>query len=115
LDQCQLGKELIPAMRSNLKITFNSMLDSSLGDSKLMIAKLSDLKEKLEKVEDRFAAGGIDRSIYEKTSAKIRVEDKQISEELEKTNVNISNPSDLIEKRCPICLRISEFLAEWRL
>ena len=63
-----------------------------------MIAKLSDLKDKLEKVDDRFAVGEIDRPIYEKASGKLKAEIKQISEELEKSNFSLSNPSELIEK-----------------
>jgi site-specific DNA recombinase len=63
-----------------------------------MIAKISDLKDKLEKVEDRFAVGEIDRLIYDKASGKLKAEIRQISEELEKSNFKLSNPSELIEK-----------------
>jgi site-specific DNA recombinase len=98
LNQYQLDKNLIPLMRKQLEITWNNLMDSMAGDSKSMIAKLSDLKGRLEKVEDRFAEGEIDRSIYEKASGKLKAEIKQISEELEKSQINISNPSELIEK-----------------
>lgn len=73
-------------------------MNASANDSESMIAKLSDLKDKLEKVGDRFAVGEIDRLIYEKASGKLKVEIKQISEELEKSNFSLSNPSELIEK-----------------
>ncbi len=98
LDQYQLDRNLIPVIKKQLEITWNNMVDSSAGDSKSMIAKLSDLKEKLEKVEDRFAVGEIDRPIYEKASSKLKGEIKQISEELEKSRISLSNPSELIEK-----------------
>ncbi len=79
-------------------MTWNNLMNASANDSESMIAKLSDLKDKLEKVGDRFAVGEIDRLIYEKASGKLKVEIKQISEELEKSNFSLSNPSELIEK-----------------
>ncbi len=98
LNQYQLDKNLIPVIKKQLEITWNNLVNSSTSDSKSMIAKISDLKDRLEKVEDRFAVGEIDRLIYEKASGKLKAEIKQISEELEKSNFNLSNPSELIEK-----------------
>jgi site-specific DNA recombinase len=98
LDQFQLDKSLIPVIKKQLEITFNNLMDSNAGEQRSMVAKLSELKDKLEKVEDRFAIGEIDRSIFERASAKLKAEIKQISEELEKSSLGISNPSELIEK-----------------
>lgn len=98
LDQFQLDKSLIPVIKKQLEITFNNLMDSNAGEQRSIIAKLSELKDKLEKVEDRFAIGEIDRSIFERASAKLKAEIKQISEELEKSSLGISNPAELIEK-----------------
>ena len=98
LNQFQLDKNLIPVIRRQLEITWNNLMDSSANDSKSMIAKLSDLKGKLEKVEDRFAIGEIDRVIYDKASTKLKAEITQLSSELEKSDFNLSNPLELIEK-----------------
>jgi hypothetical protein len=74
------------------------MCESIEGESKSMKAKLADLNARLEKVEDRFAEGEIARSIFEKSTCKLKAEIKQISIELEKCRVDISNPSQLIDK-----------------
>lgn len=58
--------ELLDQLKKQLEMTWNNLVDTSANDSKSMIAKLSDLKDKLEKVDDRFAVGEIDRPIYEK-------------------------------------------------
>lgn len=94
----QLKRELLPLVKKQLEITFTCLSESIETESKSMKTKLSDLNSRLEKVEDRFAEGEIERSIYEKSSNKLKAEIKQLSSELEQSSVKISNPSLLIDK-----------------
>jgi DNA invertase Pin-like site-specific DNA recombinase len=98
LNQYQLDRNLIPVIKKQLEITLDNLLNSSASSSKSMIAKLSDLKIDLGEVNKRFAIGKIDRSLYEQTKYDLEKEIREISDELEKSTFNLSNPSDLIEK-----------------
>ncbi len=73
-------------------------MESNAGEQKSMLAKLSDLKGTLDKVEDRWADGQIDEAIYTKRSTQLKKEIAEISKELESKAISISNPADLIDK-----------------
>jgi site-specific DNA recombinase len=98
LEQVQLDPRLIPLVKRQLEITWENMNESVGNERKVMIAKQCELKEKQEKIDDRFAVGEIDRLLYEKTTGKIKDELKGINQELDKTDFGISNSKELIEK-----------------
>jgi site-specific DNA recombinase len=98
LEQYQLDKNLIPLVKKQLEITWFNAIESNAGEQKSMIAKLSDLKATLDNVEERWADGKIDENIFEKRSAKLKLEISEITKELGKHQIDISNPEELIEK-----------------
>jgi site-specific DNA recombinase len=98
LKKFQLDPTLMPVIKKQLELTWNNMRQSIVGENKAMLTRLGTLRETLDKVEDRWADGEISRDIYDKRSSKLKGEIEEIVEELEKSQVNISNPSELIDK-----------------
>jgi site-specific DNA recombinase len=94
----QLDKNLLPLVKKQLRITWQNGIESTAGEQKSMLAKLSDLQETLDNVEERWADGKIEEAVYEKRSTKLKEEIVKISKELEKHKVNISNPETLLDE-----------------
>ncbi len=98
LERYQLDKRCIPLMKDLLKMTYENLTEANVNEKASMNAKLGELKGKLEKVEERFAYGEIDRGIYDKIGEKLKEEIRLIEGEIEKSHFTTSNPSKLIEK-----------------
>jgi site-specific DNA recombinase len=77
------------------------------AENKAMVAKLSTLQETPIKVEDCWADGEITREIYEKRSGKLKLEIKEVVVEFGRSQISISNPTGLIEKRVKFAADIS--------
>jgi site-specific DNA recombinase len=98
LKRYELNRNLVPLVKKQLHITWENLNQAVANENKSIIAKLSDLKGKLDKVEERFAFGEIDRPIYDKASIKLKAEIEEITKELAKSDLNISNPLSLLDK-----------------
>ena len=98
LKRYELNRNLIPLVKKQLVITWENLNESVSSENKAIIAKLSDLKAKHDKVEERFAFGEIDRSLYDKMATKLKSEIDEITKEIEKSDLSISNPLTLLNK-----------------
>jgi site-specific DNA recombinase len=56
------------------------------------------LEVKLQKLEERFAFGEIDRELFEKAGGKLKQEIQSVRDELDKSRFQLSNPSMLIDQ-----------------
>jgi site-specific DNA recombinase len=86
-----IDNNLIPKLQKQLEITYDNLTESVADDNKALLMKRAELKEKLEKVEERFAYGEIDRSIYEKVALKLKEELEQIDTQIQNSRINLSN------------------------
>src|ERR1035437_6628267 len=90
-------KKSIAPIKKQLEYTYYSLTESNTSNQKALEMRISELREKLETVQERFALGEIERPIFEKVFGKLKVEKTQIEEELEKTKIKLSNPIELID------------------
>ena len=74
-----------------------------------MQQSLSTLNAKLEKLEERFAFGEIDREIFEKVGGKLKQEIKAINDEVNRPGIELSNPASLIDHSLEIISNLSDF------
>ena len=74
-----------------------------------MQQSLRTLNAKLEKLEERFAFGAIDREIFEKVGSKLKQEIKSINDDLKRTGIELSNPALLIDHSLEIISKLSDF------
>ncbi|MBI4947785.1 MAG: recombinase family protein [Bacteroidetes bacterium] len=91
-----------------LKLTFEYMNKQNEENRHLLKIKLNEIDEKLNKVQERFAIGEIDKEIYEKVGGKIKQEKSDIEQEYEKAQIKLSN----LEKYTDYILRIAENLSK---
>lgn len=83
--------------------------DSGKEDRFSLQQSLSMLNAKLEKLEERFAFGEIDREIFEKVGGKLKQEIKAINDELKRSGIELSNPALLIDHSLEIISNLSDF------
>ena len=74
-----------------------------------MQQSLNTLNARLEKLEERFAFGEIDREIFEKVGGKLKQETKSINDELKRSGIELSNPALLIDHSLEIISNLSDF------
>jgi hypothetical protein len=71
--------------------------DSGKKDWLSMQQSLNTLNAKLEKLEERFTFGEIDREIFVKVGGKLKQEIKALNDELRRSGIELSNPALLID------------------
>lgn len=98
LNSYQIDKRLIAPIKKQLKYTFDYFSNSNKDNTASLKYNLKILKEKLEKIQERFAIGEIDNSIYDKFSIKFKNEINEIEKEIQKTSLEKSNLENYIEK-----------------
>ncbi|MBX9852451.1 MAG: recombinase family protein [Cytophagaceae bacterium] len=107
LERYQIKPEFIPVIKKQMEKTFTEISGSEVDNQKSLKIKFHELQEKLSKLEERFAFGEIDRELYDKLAPKLKKEISEKEEELQRMEVKLSNPSELIEK----CVVIASQLA----
>jgi site-specific DNA recombinase len=105
--------EFKPYLMAPLKEQFLHVCDALNDSSKEVeggIQKgLSGLNIKLEKLEERFAYGEIDRDIFEKVAGKLRKEIQTLKDQLKGSSFELSNPEMLIDQSLEIITNLSDF------
>lgn len=105
--------ELKPHLRAPLREQFLYVCDS-MGDSSKEVRGslqkcLNDMNAKLEKLEERFAYGEIDRDIFEKVAGKLRKEIQATKDQLKESSFELSNPELMIDQSLEIITNLSDF------
>ena len=88
-----------------------ALTDSGKQDRLSMEQNVRTLNAKLEKLEERFAFGEIDREVFEKVGGKLKQEIKSIGDELKLSENELSNPALLIDHSLEIISNFSDFWA----
>jgi site-specific DNA recombinase len=89
--------KFIGPIKKQLEYTFNSLTKSNTSNQKAFEMRICELKDKIEKVQERYALGEIERPIFEKVFGKLKEEKAQVEQELEKSRIKLSNPKELID------------------
>ncbi len=97
LSNYQTKKQYIPALKDMLLEKYYEIIGQSEVDTKDLKTKFTEMKQKITKVEERFAYGEIDKEIYDKVSLKLKQEMSGLSEALSQSQFNLSNPSSVID------------------
>jgi site-specific DNA recombinase len=96
LSSFTLAPHLIKPATKALAYTYENLTERSTETMKVLTTRLNEVNEKLNNVIERFAVGEIDRNIYDKVAVKLDTEKREIEQEIEKTGISLSNPSELI-------------------
>ena len=110
-----MSYQLNPIYLAPLKEQFfylcEGLTESGKVNSVDLKKNLGQLEIKLQKLEERFAFGEIDRDIFERVAGKVKQEIQSVNAELSKSNIELSNPSLLIDHSLEIISNLSEFWA----
>ncbi len=99
----QVGKEELEIVKVQLEEQMAVFFKSKMDNAKALKANLSELKKKLDTMEERFVMGEIDRSLYDKYRPKYEKDYFEIEQELGKTGGYSSNLKKVINFAMKIC------------
>lgn len=111
LDEFAYDPKFINVVLRNLMLTWDSMVEATVGDRISFTKRLEDAKEKLSKVEERFAIGEITLDIYTTVSTKMKAEISKLESEIKEFEFQLSNPTKLLEFAAQMCSKPSSIWA----
>lgn len=97
LDRMHLPEGLHDLLKAQMERTYNQQSNELKENEGLMKRKLTEIRQKIERIEERFILEEIDATLYQKFSAKYRKEEAEIEVELEKTGTRVSNLEKCVE------------------
>ncbi|PKV75877.1 recombinase family protein [Pontibacter ramchanderi] len=103
----QLDPLLLPQVQEMMSQVFKKLNYDSEQEGKRLKQQLSELGKKLETLERRYAYGEIEREMYAKFSAELKLEIREIEGSIEKTTGVLSNHQMLVEKGLKLTLSLS--------
>ncbi len=99
----QVDKEEAEVIKIQLEEQAANFFRESIEKTKLLKARLTDIQKKQSIMEERFAIGEIDRSIYDKINKKYNVEKNEIQQEINMGGLKSSNLKNLIDFAIDMC------------
>ena len=100
----KIEKEEFEIVKLQLEEQMAVFFKSQIEESKSLKNKLTEIKKKLETIEERFVIGEIDRGLYEKFKPKYEKECFEIEQELSKTGGYKSNLTKVVNFATKTCL-----------
>lgn len=97
LSNLNFNNSLIDLLKLQMQYTYENLTQQQRESERILTAKLVELQSKIETMEEKHAIGEINRTVFDKFSAKYRDQMEEIREEIGKTNKKTSNPQKLIE------------------
>ncbi len=108
LKQYQIDKEISPLLKEQLLISFDYLNKSNDELKSVNKQKLTQLKKKLDLLEERFALGEITNEIFDKVGGKIMSEIDEISDTFFDSTKKLSNPEKFVAHALKICENLSD-------
>ncbi len=96
LRQYEIDKSTTPLLKEQLLLTYEHLTHSNESQKSLSEKRLTELKNKLEALEERYAFSEINEEIFGRVSAKLKDEIVLLKRDLDKMKNRISNPEKFI-------------------
>lgn len=98
-----------------IKDEFMNMAQSTLENNKenetLFKSQLTEVEKRLALTEEKFVCSEINKELYDKYSKKYKTEKKEILEQIEGMNLNLSNLEKTINKYCNLLMNVPSLWA----
>lgn len=107
LKSYHIDQESCGLLKEQLLLTYEYLTQSEQETRVISQQKLNELQIKLNKIEERFAYGEIDRDIFEKIAGKLKEEIRFLNGDSEPARNKLSNPSEFIDQSLKICSNLS--------
>ena len=99
----QIGREEVEIIKVQLEEQISVFFKSQVENATSLKIKLTEIRKKLDTIDERFVVGEIDRSLYEKFKSKYEKDCFEIEQELSKTGGYSSNLKNLIDFAVRMC------------
>lgn len=108
LRKYSIPQEYVEMLKYQLTATFNQLIDDKEERDKNLSKRISEQKQKIEKVQERFALDLISQEIYLKVSAKLKEELDSMENENGGIGIQKSNLELFIEKALSLSANLNE-------
>ncbi len=89
--QHSIDTTLIEPLKEQLSLTFSYLNRQNESNRNAIQTRLAELRGKINKVEEKFVIGDINKELYEKYIGRFKEEEREIQGELKKVDFNLSN------------------------
>lgn len=111
LEKFHVEEKMISPMKQAMVSAFHKMCRQKTDESKLYRTHLKQIEDGVEKLEERFALGDIDRPMFEKFMAKYALEKTEIERSIGQTEINLSNLEKYIQFTLQLCSKLPSMWA----
>ncbi len=108
LDTYKVDSKLLAPLKTQLQYTFEYFNESSKENEDVLKYNLKKVKEKIEKIEERYVIGEIEREMYQKFILKFREEEDSVLQELGTNGNESSNLEYYIDSSLKLFSNINE-------
>ena len=96
--QLSLSEKATQLIKRQIISSLSNHIEQRQSDSKLIQAKLLEINNKIDRIEERFILDEINKEQYLKFTDKYKEERNEINKELDKCNIKVSNLENSVEK-----------------
>jgi site-specific DNA recombinase len=108
LSNYQLDRRFVEPLKEQLLNVYSNLTETGRDIRRSNKKKVRELQEKLEVLEERYAFGEIDRNIFEKIGAKLKIEIQALRKEIDSDADQLSNPEKFIEYALKMCVNLPD-------
>ncbi|MEP7376777.1 MAG: hypothetical protein ABI675_25490 [Chitinophagaceae bacterium] len=108
LSQFEYKKEYKDQLKKTLVNKLNIRLGQQLRDGVQLRKRITELKNQLETIEERFAFGTLTKDLFEKVASKKKAELVKLEQELGGGSIDSSNLNLIVEKGLEIAEKLSQ-------
>ncbi|MGB3464202.1 MAG: recombinase family protein [Cyclobacteriaceae bacterium] len=109
LKKFSIDPKLKEPLMESMKDYFSELHKDHLEDFKVMEGTIKRIEKKIEKLEEKYISGEIEREVYQKFKEKSENEKKSVLEKTQNSKISISNLYKCLENVVEICTNLLEF------
>ncbi len=99
----KIAPEELEIVKVQIEEQFYNFFENNIQEKKNMKSNLTEINKKIDKIEERFAIGEINKEMHNKFKAKFEQERAGIEQEMNKSSINFSNLKKTLDFALKIC------------
>ena len=108
LSNYALDPKIIPLAKEYYLKIYERINKSFLDSKRKIEMEMAEVKERINKLEERFIYGDIDRSLYEKHGIKLREQLLDVTKQMDDLKIQLSNAHEYVEYGIEKAANLSE-------
>ena len=108
LKRYEINPKFIEPLKAQIRLSLKTVADTKEQTKTVSLKRKKDLAAKIDKLEERFVSGEIDKELFEKFKVKYAKEMSEILNEIDESKTNLSNHEILLDK----CVKLSENISK---